>query len=171
MMGSEINPLLQKWDTPFGTPPFNIIKAEHFREAISEAIRIAESEIKAVTADTSPPSFANSVETLERAGELLGRTTLLLYNLNSAETSDEIQAVAQEVAPLLTKFSNDITLNPILFERIHKIFESKETLNLNSEQLMLLEKRHLSFLMGGAALAEEHKDRFREITSELATLS
>lgn len=170
-MGSEINPLLQKWDTPFGAPPFNIIKAEHFREAISEAIRIAESEIKAVTADTSPPSFANSVETLERAGELLGRTTLLLYNLNSAETSDEIQAVAQEVAPLLTKFSNDITLNPILFERIHKIFESKETLNLNSEQLMLLEKRHLSFLMGGAALAEEQKDRFREITSELATLS
>jgi len=164
------NPLLQLWDTPFGTPPFHLIKTEHFKEAVEEAIKIAESEINSVTDNKDNPGFSNTVEALERSGELLGKITSLLFNLNSAETSKELQTVTQEVSPLLTKFSNDITLNEKLFERINKIFENKKKLDLTSEKKILLEKKHRSFILGGAGLSEDKKKRFREITEELSTL-
>lgn len=167
----ENNPLLEQWNTPFGTPPFDLIKTSHFSEAIREAVRIAQDEINHIVSSKEPPDFENTVVALERSGELLGKVTLILFNLNSAETSKELQVVAQEAAPVLTRFSNDITLNPVLFERISKIFEKRNEANLDGEQMQLLEKRYLSFVLGGAALKEEQKKRFREITEELATLS
>ncbi|MBI5009483.1 MAG: M3 family metallopeptidase [Bacteroidia bacterium] len=166
-----INPLSVSWDTPFGTPPFDLIKPGHFREAIEEAIKKAESEVIRITANQAPPSFENTVEALERSGEVLNRITAILFNLNAAETSSDLQAVAQEVSPLLTRFSNDITLNKELFERIDKIFENKNELNLNSEQLLLLEKSHRNFILGGASLKDDQKRRFREISEELSTLA
>jgi len=171
MMSDMINPLLQPWNTPFETPPFNLIRTEHFNEAIREAIRIAENEIGTISDNIEPPSFNNTVVALEKSGETLGRITSLLFNLNSAETSKEFQALAQEVSPLLTRFSNDITLNNKLFGRIDIIFKKQESLNLTREQRMLLEKKHRDFRLGGAGLPEDLRPRFREISEELATLS
>ena len=166
-----INPLLQEWKTPFGTPPFGIIETGHFKPAVEEAIKSATEEIKAIADNPDPPTFDNTIAALERSGETLGRITSVLFNLNSAETNKALQEVAQEVSPLLTRFSNDITLNEKLFERIVKIFENKETSGLTIEQKILVERKYRNFMLGGAGLKEEEKNRFREISEELATLS
>ena len=165
------NPLLLSWNTPFGTPPFQLIKAVHFGPAAEEAIKLASEEIKAITDNGEQPTFDNTIVKLERAGETLGRISSILFNLNTAETNKDIQAVAQEVSPLLTRFSNDITLNEILFKRIKIVYESRETTGLNTEQKILTEKKFRSFMLGGAGLKENEKKRFREISEELATLS
>jgi peptidyl-dipeptidase Dcp len=165
------NPLLQQWSTPFETPPFDRILTSHFKPAVEEAIESATKEIYLITENPDPPTFENTVAALDHTGELLGRVSSILFNLNSAETSKELQTVAQEVSPLLTRFSNDITLNRRLFERIQKIFEKRETQGLNTEQLMLLERKYRGFLLGGAALDEVNRQRFREVSEELSGLS
>jgi peptidyl-dipeptidase Dcp len=165
------NPLLQEWKTPFGAPPFDIIKTEHFKEAVEEAIKSASAEIKAITDNQEPADFYNTIAPLDKSGETLGKITSILFNLNSAETNKELQAVAQEISPLLTRFSNDITLNENLFERINNIFENKENMGLSTEQKILVERKFRNFMLGGAGLKEEDKKRFREISEELATLS
>ncbi len=165
------NPLLQHWSTPFETPPFNLIKTTHFKPAVEQAIKSAELEINAIIRNSDPPTFDNTIAALESAGETLGRITSVLFNLNSAETNKELQQTAQEVSPLLTRFSNDITLNKKLFERINKIFENKDSIALTQEQVILVEKKHRTFILGGAALKEADRIRFREISEELATRS
>jgi peptidyl-dipeptidase Dcp len=165
------NPLLQPWKTPFETPPFNLVETVHFKPAIEEAIKSASVEINSITQNTDSPTFENTISPLDRAGEMLGRITSILFNLNSAETSKDLQAIAQEVSPILTRFSNDITLNEKLFNRIKIVLESKETTGLNTEQKILIERKFRSFMLGGAGLKEEEKKRFREISEELATLS
>jgi len=165
------NPLLQLWNTPFETPPFHLIETAHFKPAVEEAIKSASKEIKAITDNQELPTFESTIATLERAGETLGRISSILFNLNSAETNKDLQAVAREVSPLLTRFSNDITLNENLFNRIKIVYESKETSGLNTEQKILVERKFRSFMLGGAGLKEDEKKRFREISEELATLS
>jgi peptidyl-dipeptidase Dcp len=165
------NPLLQEWKTPFGTPPFDLIETIHYKPAIEEAIRFATGEIKSITDNSELPVFENTIAALDRAGETLGRITSVLFNLNSADTGKALQEVAQEVSPLLTRFSNDITLNEKLFQRIRVVFESKETAGLTTEQKILTERKFRNFILGGAALKEEEKRRFREISEEMATLS
>jgi peptidyl-dipeptidase Dcp len=166
-----LNPLLLPWNTPFETPPFNLIKTAHYQPAAQMAIKIASEEIEAITGNQEEPDFYNTIATLDRAGEILAKISSVLFNLNSAETSKELQAATREVSPLLTRFSNDITLNEILFSRIRKVYESRETADLNTEQKILTEKKFRNFILGGAGLAEEEKKRFREISEELATLS
>ncbi|TAL59131.1 MAG: M3 family peptidase [Bacteroidetes bacterium] len=166
-----INPLIQEWKTPFATPPFNVIETSHFKPAIEEAIKSAILEINSITENKKIPTFENTIVKLEFAGETLGKITSVLFNLNSAETNKELQAITQEVSPILTRFSNDITLNEKLFRRIKKVFESKESSGLNTEQKMLVERKFRNFMLGGAGLKEEDKKRFREISEELATLS
>lgn len=141
------NPLLEQWVTPYEVPPFHLIKADHFKPAIEEAIKSAAEEISRITANTENPTFENTVAALEKCGEKLGRISSVLFNLNSAETSKELQAAAQETAPLLSRFSNDITLNEILFSRIKSVYDSKDTLGLSAEQMMLLENKYRSFLL------------------------
>ena len=165
------NPLLKEWNTPFGTPPFNLIEITHYKPAIEEAIKLASEEINGIADNAEPPDFENTVASLDRAGETLGKITSILFNLNSAETCKALQAVAQEVSPLLTRFSNDITLNEKLFQRIRIIFESKETAGLTTEQKILSERKFRNFILGGAALNEDDRKRFRVISEELATLS
>ena len=165
------NPLLRPWDTPFETPPFDKILIPHYKPAIDETIRSAAEEINTIAEDPAPATFENTIVALEYAGKNLSRVSSILFNLNSAETTKELQAVVQEVSPFLTRFSNDITLNEKLFERIKKIFEKKDTSGLESEQIMLLEKKYRSFILGGAGLDEQKKKRFREISEELAQLS
>jgi peptidyl-dipeptidase Dcp len=165
------NPLLQEWNTPFGTPPFHLIEADHYKPAVEEAIKSAGAEIKIITESTDLPDFENTIAALDRVGETLGKITAILFNLNSADTSKILQEVAQAVSPLLTRFSNDITLNEKLFERIRTVFESLENSGLNTEQKILTERKFRNFILGGASLKEEERKRFREISEELATLS
>ena len=166
-----INPLLQEWQTPFETPPFHIIETIHFKPAIKGAINLATKEIKSIAENPDVPSFDNTIAALDRAGETLGKITSVLFNLNSADTNKGLQEAAQEVSPLLTRFSNDITLNTKLFERVFKIFENKENSGLTIEQKILVERKYRNFLLGGAGLKDDEKKRFREISEELSTLS
>jgi peptidyl-dipeptidase Dcp len=138
---------------------------------VEEAIKSAGEEIKIISENNLPPDFENTIASLDRAGETLGRITSLLFNLNSAETNKSLQKVAQEVSPLLTRFSNDITLNKRLFKRIKTVHETINTSGLNTEQKILTERKFRNFILGGAALKEEERKRFRSISEELAMLS
>lgn len=165
------NPFLKEWNTPFNTPPFDEIKTEHYVPAINEALDIARSEIDAITENPDQPTFVNTVAALDNAGQLLSRITSVLFNLNSAETSKPLQDTAQEVSPLLARFSNDITLNTKLFDRIRNISENKEISGLTTEQKILVQRKFRNFMLGGAGLKDEQRARFREISEELSKLS
>lgn len=165
------NPLLGEFKTPRQTAPFPEIKNEHFLPAFQQAIKQGEVEIKTIVENKTEPTFENTVETLDRAGKLLARTAGIFFNLVSAETSDELQQIAQKVSPLLTKYQNDITLNPVLFERVKSVYNQKDNLNLNPEQQTLLENTYLNFVRQGASLSDADKEKFREISTELSTLS
>lgn len=164
------NPLLDKFEAPFETAPFNQIKTEHFLPAIQKSIELAKDEIKAIKA--SPlPTFENTIEALDRAGEKLGVIAGIFFNLNSAETNEEIQKLAREISPLLTEHSNDILLDKELFERVEQVHSQKEQLNLSPEQETLLSKTYKSFVRNGANLNEEDSQKLRKIDQELAQLS
>ncbi|MCU0462632.1 MAG: M3 family metallopeptidase, partial [Bacteroidales bacterium] len=165
------NPLLQEWKTPYGTPPFHLFENSHFKPAIEETIRSASEEIRTITNNPDTPDFRNTIAALDMAGGKLGDVTSILFNLNSAETSKELQMIAQEVSPLLTRYSNDITMNEDLFRRVKVIYDSRDTSVLNTEEMMLLEKNYRNFILGGAGLDQEKKARFREISEELSKLS
>lgn len=165
------NPLLTEWNTAYKLPPFELIKPEHFKPAIEESIVVAKKEIDRISGNNEPPSFENTIEALDCAGIKLDDISSILFNLNSAETNRELQAVAQEVSPLLSAFSDDITLNPVLFSRIKSIYDKRQSLDLDEEQVMLLKKTYRNFIKGGAALNEKDRERFRKINKELATLS
>jgi peptidyl-dipeptidase Dcp len=165
------NPLLQHWNTPYETPPFQLIGTGHFEPAIKEAIKLAEKEIVIISENPENPTFENTLAALDGTGEKLGSVSSMLFNLNSAETSTELQTVAREVSPLLTRFSNDVTLNKKLFARIKTVYETQGSSGLTSEEQMLLEQKYRAFILGGAGLEEGKKKRFREISEELARLS
>ena len=164
------NPLLREWNTPFGAPPFGEFSIPMYKPAIEEALKIAGAEIDAITGNTEEPDFDNVIAALDHAGSLLNRVSAVLFNLNSAETCREMQAVTQELSPLLARFSDDITLNKDLYRKVKSVYERKDKLNLSTEQLMLLEKVHRNFIMGGAGLDDEKRSRFREISEELSQL-
>ena len=165
------NPLLQEWKTPFGTPPFHLIETSHFIPAINEAIKTASEEIRVITESSEAPDFENTIAPLDKIGETLGKITSLLFNLNSADTNKSLQEVTLEVSPLLTRFSNDITLNEKLFEKIKIVYKSRETGGLTQEQKILTERKYRSFILGGAALQHGERNRFRVISEELSSLS
>ncbi|WP_435313815.1 M3 family metallopeptidase [Cellulophaga fucicola] len=161
-----MNPLL----TPFDTAPFSKLKNEHFMPAFKQAMTDARAEIDAITENTEAPTFANTIEALDFAGQQLDRISSVFFNLNSAETNEEIQKIAQEVSPLLSEFGNDITLNEELFKRVKAVFNQKDSLDLTVEQQTLLDKRYKGFSRNGANLAEDKKTRLREIDAESAKL-
>jgi peptidyl-dipeptidase Dcp len=165
------NPLLGEWDSPYSIPPFTSIEPSHFKPAVLHAIEVARGEIDDIVADAAEPDFINTIEALEVAGSLLNRITPVLFNLNSADTTPELQAAAQEISPLLTTFANDITLNPKLFSKIKAVYEKRNSLGLNAEQLILLDRKYKGFVRGGAALSDEDKEKFRLISVEMSTLS
>ncbi|MFZ9046757.1 MAG: M3 family metallopeptidase, partial [Cyclobacteriaceae bacterium] len=164
------NPLLVSFETPHQLPPFEIIKSEHYEPAIKSAIESAKSEIEKITRNKEKPTFENTITALEVSGELLSRITPILFNLNSAETSSELQEVAQKVSPLLTTFDSNIKQNKALFDRIDSIFQQRNDLELNEEQLRLLDKTHKSFIRSGASLDRKQQRRFQEIAVELSRL-
>jgi peptidyl-dipeptidase Dcp len=165
------NPLLQAFDTPFQTVPFSKIKEEHFIPALEKAIADGKEQIDKIVHNPEAPSFKNTVEAMQYAGELVDRIAPIFFNLNSAETNDNIQKIAQSFAPMLTEYSNDILLNEKLFHRIKVVWESRESAGLDKVEMMLLEKTYKSFVRNGANLNEEGKARLREISKELSKLS
>lgn len=165
------NPLLDKFNTPFESAPFLSIKNEHYQPAFEKAIEMAKSEIQEICDNSEPPTFENTIEAMEISGEKLSRISSIFFNLNSAETDDEMQRIAQEVSPLLSEFSNDIRLNPVLFERIKSVYNQKHELNLSPEQHRLLDKKYKSFSRNGANLSDDKKEKLREIDKELSQIS
>lgn len=165
------NPLLDNFNTPFDSAPFLSIKNEHYQPAFEKAIEMAKEEINEICKNPEIPTFENTIEAMEISGEKLSRISSIFFNLNSAETDDEMQEIAQEISPLLSEFSNDIRLNPILFERIKVVYEQKFELNLSDEQMRLLEKKYKSFSRNGANLPEEKKEKLREIDKKLSKIS
>jgi len=131
-----MNPLL----TPFDTAPFSQLKNEHFKPAFIQSIDNARAEIDAITANKAEPSFQNTIEALEFTGQQLDRISSVFFNLNSADTNEEIQKIAQEVSPLLSEFGNDVTLNEELFARIKTVYGQRDKLTLSTEQVTLLDK-------------------------------
>jgi peptidyl-dipeptidase Dcp len=165
------NPLLQEWTTPFGVPPFDEIEDAHFRPAFEAAIDRARREVETIAARTGPPTFENTVEALECSGELLDRVSLVFFNLNSAETNDELQAIAREIAPRLAALRDDTYLNEQLFGRVKTVWQAREELDLEPEPDRLLEETWKEFVRSGANLDPKQKERLREINRELSLLS
>ncbi|MCH3884180.1 M3 family metallopeptidase [Tenacibaculum aquimarinum] len=162
-----MNPLLQD----FNTAPFSKISNADYKPAIKKGIEIAKAEIDAIINNADTPTFKNTTVALDFTGEKLNRITSIFFNLNSAETNEEIQKIAQEVSPWLSEFGNDITLNEDLFKRVKHVFDAKESLDLTPEQQMLLEKQYKSFARNGANLNETDKAELRKVDAELSKLS
>lgn len=168
---NTINILTTKFVTRFTTVPFSQIKLQDYKPAFEENIRSAKAEIEQIINDPNEPNFKNTLEALDFSGETLTRLQETFFNLNSAETNDEMQKIAQEVSPLVTDFENDVAFNEKLFERVKAIYDKKDTLNLTTEQMTLLNKRYKSFTRNGALLSSEKKEKLREIDRDLSKLT
>jgi peptidyl-dipeptidase Dcp len=164
------NPFLVEWKTPFGTPPFNEIKSEHFMPAFKEAMNAHMAEIKAIVSNSEEATFKNTISALEKSGELLERVRRVFICVNEANTNPELQAISEEVEPLLAKHNDDINLDPRLFARAKKIYQQREGLGLNEEENTLLENVYKTLVRSGADLNENDKAALRAINEELSTL-
>ncbi|MFA5328951.1 MAG: peptidase M3, partial [Prolixibacteraceae bacterium] len=168
--GEASNPLLKPFSGIHQTAPFSLIKIEHYKPAFDAAIAEAKAEIQEIIDNPETPTFRNTIVELDLAGEKLNRIQSIFFNLNSAETCDEMQEIAQEIAPKLSDFGNDVNLNEALFTRIKTVHEQAENLKLNAEEKTLLEKTFRRFVRSGANLNEADKSKYREITRELSQL-
>ncbi|NRB58355.1 MAG: M3 family metallopeptidase [Winogradskyella sp.] len=165
-----MNILNNTFNTPFNTAPFSKIKNEDYLPAFKTAIEKAKAEIDAITSTKEVPNFENTIEALDYSGQELSRISSIFFNLNSAETNDDIQKIAQEVSPLLSEFSNDITLNEELFKKVKAVYDIKSELDLTTEQKTLLDEKYKGFSRNGANLKDEDKEKLRAIDKELSQL-
>ena len=170
-MTIENNPFLMEHHTPHGTIPFHLLKTEHYEPAFQQGMEAHNGEIDAIINNPDVPDFENTIVALEKSGALLNQVTTVFGNLLSAETSDEMQAIAERVMPKLSEHSNNITLNEALFARIKQVYESIDKQALNNEDRMLLQNTYDGFIRSGANLTPEQKERFREISSEMSVLT
>ena len=161
-----MNPLL----SPFDTAPFSKLKNEHFMPAFTQAIADARAEIEAIIHNSEAPTFKNTIAALDYSGKQLDRVSSVFFNLNSAETNEDIQKIAQEISPILSEFGNDITLNEDLFKRVKAVYDQKKNLDLTTEEQTLLDKKYKGFSRNGANLSEDKKKRLREIDAASSKL-
>ncbi|MBP1767122.1 MAG: peptidyl-dipeptidase Dcp [Candidatus Aminicenantes bacterium] len=167
----ETNPFFTEWTAPFGTPPFPGIKEAHYMPAFQEGIARQKKEVEVIAASTEAPTFANTIEAVERTGELLTKVNNVFYALTDNNTNEELQKIEAEIAPLLAKHRDDISLNDRLFQRVKAVWEGRSALSLTPEQAKLLEKTYKEFVRNGAALDESKKAELRAINEELAVLT
>ena len=165
------NPLLHHFNTQYNTAPFQEIKEEHYLPAFKELIEVSKKEIEDIAQNTEEPSFQNTIEAFAYTGEKLDVVSNIFFNLNSAETNDEIQKIAQEVSPILSEYSSQISQNENLFERIKKVFDHKEKYTLNEEQQMLLTETYKGFVRNGALLNDEDKKTLEKLNMDLSIKS
>ncbi|MEG2150151.1 MAG: M3 family metallopeptidase [Bacteroidaceae bacterium] len=171
IMSQAQNPFLEKYNTPHGTAPFDKIKTEHYEPAIIEGMKQQTAEVEAIINNPQAPTFANTIVALEESGQLLNRVTTVFGNLLSAETNDDMQAIANEMMPKLSEHSNSISLNEKLFARVKEVYKKKDALKLNKEDNMLLQNTYDGFVRSGANLEGEAKDKYRALTAELSKLT
>ena len=165
------NPFMKEWDTPYGVPPFDEIKTEHYLPAIEEGMKQQAAEIAAIVDNTEEPTFENTILALENSGSLLNKVTSVFFNLAECMNSPEMEAIAEEAMPKLSAHSDNINLSEGLFKRVKAVYDQRESLNLNPEQMRLLEETYKGFVRGGANIAPEHKGRLRDINEKLASLT
>lgn len=164
------NPLLNKFETPFETVPFDLIKEDHFLPGLQKAIELGKKDIEKVKANPETPNFYNVCEALEHAGHYVDVVSGVFFNLHGSNTNDKIQAIAKEFSPMLTEYSNDIVLDSELFSKVKAVYDQKDRLNLTTEEKMLLEKQYKNFTRNGALLNESQKQKLRDIDKELSSL-
>lgn len=167
----ETNPFLTEYKTPFNVPPFHLITEDHYMPAFDEGMLRQNKEIEAIVTNSEAPTFENTILALEYSGQLLRDVSMVFYNANSANTNDQIQAIARDLAPKMSQHNDNIRLNPDLFKRVKTVYVQKDALNLNPEQSKLLEETYKRFIRSGAALSAEKQDRLREINQELSMLT
>jgi len=165
------NPLLAEWQTDFGVPPFDLLRNEHYLPGLREAMALETADVEAIVSNPEPPTFGNTIEALERAGALYTRASRVFGAVTGANTNDALQEVERTLAPEQAAHADDISLNPVLYERVKAVYDQREELGLTPEQLKLLEETHKGFVRRGAALDDASKARMREINKELAELS
>lgn len=165
------NNLVEKFNTPYESIPFENIKHEDFKPAIEQAIEDAKNEINEIVQNTDPPNFVNTIVALENVGKKLTIISSTFFNLNSAETNDYLQSLAEEISPMLTEYANDIILNEQLFEKIKIVYDTTLKSKLSQEEVRLLDKTYKDFSKNGALLSSEDKNNLRQISNELAILS
>ena len=171
MVQAGNNPLLKKYQTPFGTPPFDKIKTEHYEPAFDEAIRQLEKEVGKIADNSKPPTFENTIVALERSGQLLEKVASVFFNLLNAEGNDEMMDISQRISPKLSESSNNIYLNEKLFARVKAVYNEKEKLSLSTEEARLLSETYDSFVNQGADLDKEGKEKYRQLSTDLGLLS
>ena len=167
---SQDNPFFKEWNTPFGVPPFNEIKIEHFMPAYQAGMAEEAAQIWAIIRNPAAPSFENTIVAMDQAGELLRKVTPVFSGLTSVCNNTELQKLAQQLSPLSSKHRDDINLNPLLFQRVKAVYAQKERLNLNVEQAKLLENTYRRFVRSGADLPADKQEQLRKINSDLAAL-
>ncbi len=167
---AEDNPFFAAYGTPWEVPAFSKIKIEHYMPAFDAGIAAQKNEAEAIRDSKDAPTFANTVEALENSGSLLARVSDVFFNLNSAETNDEMQAIARDVAPKLSALEDDIYLDPKLFARVKSVYDQRAKLTLTPEETRLLTEQYKAFIRGGANLSEADKKTFREINERLSVL-
>jgi peptidyl-dipeptidase Dcp len=165
------NPFLAEFDTPFGVPPFDAIRPEHFPPAFEKGMAEQKKEIKAIASDRRRPDLANTLETLDRSGALLAKVGGVFFNLTSAHTNEELQTIEKDIAPKLAQHADDIRMNAALFARIKAVYDERDRLDLTPEQTRLLEETYKGFVRGGAGLDAGKQARLRQINEELSLLS
>lgn len=165
------NPLLLEYETPFNVPPFDKIKDEHFKPAFEEALKRHNLEIDSITNNKEEPTFENTIVALENAGSLLNNVSTIFYNLNSANTNDSLQAIAQEMAPKLSAHSDEINLNAKLFQRVKFVYDNQNKFALDSEDKKLLEETYKGFVRSGANLSDADKEKLKKINAEISVLT
>lgn len=165
------NPLLEKWDTPFETPPFDEIKEEHYLPAFTEAMKLHDAEITAIANNTEAPTFKNTIVKIDNSGKMLKRVSRIFSAINGTMNNDNIQAIAKEIYPKLSQHNDKISMNHALFSRIKTLYNKREELDLNKEQGIVLKNYYRDFIRGGANLNDEDKAELSKINSRLSTLS
>ena len=165
------NPLLMESTAPFGAPQFDKIRNEHYLPAFEAGIAEAKAEIDAIVANEEEPTFANTIEAMEYSGQTLNTVAGIFYNLMEANTSDEMQEIAEKVSPMLTEYSMYVSLNAPLFERVKAVYEKRDELGLDADQMRLLEQNYMGFVRGGANLSDEDKALYSKWAEELSLLT
>ena len=164
----KTNPLLTESSAPFGAPQFDKIENEHYLPAFETAIAEAKAEIDAIIANEEEPTFENTIEAMEYAGETFGNVASIFYNLMEANTNDQMQEIAEQLSPMLTEYEMYVSLNPVLFEKVKTVYEKRNELGLAQDQMKLLEDNYKGFVRGGANLSDEDKELYSKWSEELS---
>ena len=165
------NPFFVEWDTPYGVPPFDLIKVEHYKPAFDEGLKQHNAEIEAIVSNPDEPTFENTILALENSGELLNNVVSVFFNVSEADGNPEMQAIEEEYGPILTSHYDDINMNEALFSRVKSVYENIDKLGLQGEEAKLVEKYYKSFVRGGTNLSPEDKEKMKKINEELVKLT